>query len=88
MSGTDDRVAVAASGVWPEDVEDDETAVVVNWFAREGRRVDDGETICEIQIEKVSVDVPAPVAGELVAIERDEDAELTREDVLAYVAPD
>ncbi|MFU8867815.1 lipoyl domain-containing protein [Natronococcus sp.] len=86
MSGTDDRVAVAASDAWPEDVEEEE-GVVVNWFTREGRRVEDGETICEIQIEKVSVDVPTPVDGELVAIERDEDDEITREDVLAYVTP-
>ena len=86
MSGDDDRVAVAASDAWPNDVEEEE-GVVVNWFAREGRRVEEGEAICEIQVEKVSVDVPAPVDGELVAIERDEDDEITREDVLAYVAP-
>lgn len=87
MSRDDDRVPVAASDAWPEDVEE-EDGVVVNWFAREGRRVEDGEAICEIQVEKVSVDVPAPVDGELVAIERDEDDEIAREDVLAYIDPD
>ncbi|WP_293032736.1 lipoyl domain-containing protein [Natronococcus sp.] len=85
MSGNDDRVAVAASDAWPDDVEEEE-GVVVNWFAREGRQVEEGEAVCEIQVEKVSVDVPAPVGGELIAIERDEDDEITREDVLAYVA--
>jgi pyruvate/2-oxoglutarate dehydrogenase complex dihydrolipoamide acyltransferase (E2) component len=86
MSG-DDRVAVAASDLWPDDVEDDETAVVVNWFAREGRRVEADETICEIQIEKVSIDVPAPVGGELVEIELEEDAELGRGETLAWIRP-
>ncbi|WP_306057081.1 lipoyl domain-containing protein [Natronococcus wangiae] len=88
MSGTDDRVAVAAADVWPDDVEEDETAVVVNWFAREGRQVDEGETICEVQIEKVSIDVPAPVAGELAEIERVEEDELAREDALGWIEPD
>ncbi|AGB36738.1 lipoyl domain-containing protein [Natronococcus occultus] len=86
MSGTDDRVAVAASDAWPEDVEEEE-GVVVNWFTREGRHVEEGEAICEIQVEKVSVDVPAPADGELVAVERDEDDEISSGDVLAYVAP-
>lgn len=86
MSEGNDPVAVAASDAWPDDVEEEE-GVVVNWFAREGRRVEAGEAICEIQVEKVSVDVPAPVGGELVAIERAEDDEITREDVLAYVTP-
>lgn len=85
MGENEDRVAVAAADVWPDDVEADETAVVVNWFAREGRRVDEGETICEIQIEKVSIDVPAPVPGELVEIERGEDDELAREDTLGWL---
>ena len=84
----DDPIAVAASDDWPDDVEDDETAVVVNWFAREGRRVEAGETVCEIQIEKVSIDVPAPVAGELVEIELEEDAELARGDALAWIEPE
>ncbi|TYL40484.1 biotin attachment protein [Natronococcus pandeyae] len=88
MSGNEDRVAVAAADVWPEDAEADETAVVVNWFAREGRQVDEGETVCEIQIEKVSIDVPAPTDGELVEIERGEDDELSREDTLGWLAPD
>ncbi|WP_265110931.1 lipoyl domain-containing protein [Halosolutus halophilus] len=87
MSGDEDRVAVAAADVWPDDVEEEE-GVVVNWFAKVGRRVDEGETLCEIQVEKVSVDVPAPVAGELVEIERDEDDEFTRDDTLGWIEPD
>ncbi|WP_246999689.1 lipoyl domain-containing protein [Halosolutus gelatinilyticus] len=81
-----DRIAIEAADVWPEDVEETE-AVVVNWFAREGRRVEAGEPVCEIQIEKVSVDVPAPVAGELVAIECDEEEAFTRDDALGRIEP-
>lgn len=86
MAGAEDRIAVEAADAWPDDV-DEETGVVVNWFAREGRRVDEGESICEIQIEKVSVDVPAPATGEIVAIERDEDDEFTRDDTLGWIEP-
>ncbi|MFC4544576.1 lipoyl domain-containing protein [Halosolutus amylolyticus] len=84
MSGTEDRVPIEAADVWPDDVEEEE-GIVVNWFAREGRQVDEGETLCEIQVEKVSVDVPAPVAGEVVEIARDEDEEFTRADTLGWI---
>ena len=81
-----DRVAVDTDAVWPDDTEEDE-GVVVNWFTREGGQVEEGETICEIQVEKVSVDVPAPASGELVEIVLGEDDEFTRGDTLAYVEP-
>jgi pyruvate/2-oxoglutarate dehydrogenase complex dihydrolipoamide acyltransferase (E2) component len=84
MSG--DRVAVDTAAVWPDDV-DAEEGVVVNWFAREGRSVDEGETLCEIQVEKVSVDVPAPATGELVEIVLGEDDEFVKGDTLAWILP-
>lgn len=84
MSG--DRVAVDTAAVWPDDV-DAEEGVVVNWFAREGRSVDEGETLCEIQVEKVSVDVPAPVTGELVEVVLGEDDEFVKGDTLAWILP-
>jgi len=84
---SDDRVPVVADGAWTEDVEE-ETGVVVNWFAREGRRVDAGESLCEVQVEKVSVDITAPVAGELVDIVRDENDEFTIGDTLAWIEPE
>ena len=87
MSGGGDRVAVEAAVAWPEDTAED-AGVVANWFASEGRRVDAGETICEIQVEKVSVDVPAPVAGELVEIEREADDEIARDETLCWIDPD
>ncbi|MEF8776415.1 MAG: lipoyl domain-containing protein [Haloarculaceae archaeon] len=84
MSG--DRVPVDAAEIWPDDA-DAEEGVVVNWFVREGRAVDEGETLCEIQVEKVSVDVTAPLAGELVEIELPEDAEFEKGDALAWIEP-
>ena len=84
MSG--ERVAVDVDAVWPEDTEEDE-GVVVNWFVREGATVEEGDTLCEIQVEKVSVDVLAPAGGELVEIVLGEDAEFARGDTLAWIQP-
>lgn len=84
MSG--DRIAVDTAAVWPEDVEATE-GIVVNWFAREGKTIDQGETLCEIQVEKVSIDVPAPTGGELVEIVLGEDDEFDKGDTLAWITP-
>ncbi|AUX09803.1 biotin/lipoyl attachment domain-containing protein [Halalkaliarchaeum desulfuricum] len=84
MSG--ERVAVAVDDYWPEDVESDE-GVVVNWFVREGATVEDGDPLCELQVEKVSFDVPAPVSGELDEIHLAEDEEFTRGATLAVLTP-
>lgn len=83
-----DRVAVDSAAVWPEDSMDVEEAVVANWFVREGSAVAAGETVCEIQIEKVSVDVPAPVDGELAVVQVAEDETFTRGAVLAEISPE
>ena len=88
MSDATDRVAVSPESVWPDDAEAEDEGVVVNWFARVGRTVDEGESLCECQIEKVSFDVPAPVAGELVEIVAEEDDEVRRGDTLAWIRPE
>lgn len=85
MSG--DAVAVDSETVWPADAEDVEEAVVSNWFVREGTAVSDGDPIAEIQIEKVSIDVPAPVTGEVAEIAVEEQDEFRRGDVLARIHP-
>ncbi|MDS0281065.1 lipoyl domain-containing protein [Haloarcula onubensis] len=85
MSEDTDRVAVTV-GEWPDDADSDE-GVVVNWFAREGAGVSEGESLCEIQIEKVSLDVYAPADGTLDEIARGEDDEFERGDTLAWVTP-
>ena len=87
MSPDDDRVAVDTGDVWPEETDEDE-GVVVNWFLREGSRVNAGEDLCEFQVEKVSVDVPAPVSGTLEEIVLEENDEFERGAVLAWIRPD
>ncbi|MEF8783091.1 MAG: lipoyl domain-containing protein [Haloarculaceae archaeon] len=82
-----ERVAVAVDDAWPADAEADE-GVVINWFTREGRGVEAGEAICEIQVEKVDADVLAPVAGTLAEVVRGEDDEFERGDTLAWIEPD
>ena len=83
--GDDGLVPIDSGAVWPEDAADVEEAVVANWFVREGGRVDAGDTVCEIQIEKVSIDVPAPASGTLASIEVRDNGEFHRGDALGYV---
>jgi len=80
-------VDVDATSVWPEDQQDVAEAIVANWFVREGATVEEGETVCEMQVEKVSVDVPAPRSGELTEILVGEGAEFTRGEPLARIEP-
>lgn len=87
MSANDERVAVSTADVWPEDAEES-VGVVVNWFTSEGSRVEEGDTLCEFQVEKVSVDVPAPAAGTLDEIVLEEDDEFERGERLAWIRPD
>lgn len=81
-----DRVEITTDDVWPEDTEE-EAGVVVNWFVSEGATVAAGETICELQVEKVDVDVQAPAAGTLVEIALDENDEFGRGETIAIIEP-
>ncbi|WP_458209985.1 biotin/lipoyl-containing protein [Haladaptatus sp. NG-SE-30] len=85
---SDETVDVDSADVWPADADDVEEAIVANWFIREGGHVAKGNTIAEIQIEKVSVDVPAPATGEIVAVLVSENGEFERGDILARIRPD
>jgi pyruvate/2-oxoglutarate dehydrogenase complex dihydrolipoamide acyltransferase (E2) component len=82
------RVVVDSAAAWPEDAMDVEEAIVANWFVREGAHVAADEVLCEIQVEKVSIDVLAPVAGEVVALLVGETDEFVRGDPLAEIAPE
>jgi pyruvate/2-oxoglutarate dehydrogenase complex dihydrolipoamide acyltransferase (E2) component len=84
MSG--ETVVVDSAAVWPADSADVEEAIVSNWFVHEGTAVTEGEPIAEIQIEKVSIDVPAPTTGEVAEIVIDEQDEFQRGDVLARIS--
>ena len=83
-----DRTDVDATVVWPEDADDVDEGMVATWFVREGARVEEGQTCCEIQVEKVSVDVPAPAPGTLSEIVVGENEEFTRDDVIGRIDPE
>jgi pyruvate/2-oxoglutarate dehydrogenase complex dihydrolipoamide acyltransferase (E2) component len=83
MNGDTDRVPVTLDD-WPEDADSDE-GVVINWFVREGATVENSDTLCEVQIDKVSLDVFAPADGTLAEIVCDEDDEFTAETTLAWI---
>lgn len=85
MTAEVDRVAVRLED-WPDDVDSDE-GVVINWFVHEGATVEESQILCEIQIEKVDMDVYAPTDGTLAEIVVGEDGEFARDDVLAWLAP-
>ncbi|MFC7167534.1 lipoyl domain-containing protein [Halospeciosus flavus] len=78
-------VDVDSAAVWPDDADDVEEAVLSNWFVREGTTVEEGETVCEIQIEKVSVDVPAPASGTLTERTVAENEDFRRGDTLGRI---
>lgn len=85
MSGAD-RIAIGTAELWPEDAE--EEGLVINWFVGEGSDVEEGDPVCEFQVEKVDVEVSAPATGTIDEIVLEEDAELERGDTLAYIAPE
>jgi pyruvate/2-oxoglutarate dehydrogenase complex dihydrolipoamide acyltransferase (E2) component len=79
-----ERVAIEAAEFWLEDAEDDE-AVVLEWFVSTGGTVEEGDPVCEIQVEKANVDVLAPVSGTVADIAYERDEEFDRNETLAYV---
>ena len=83
---TDDRVTIDTGEIWPADA-DEEEGYVANWFVPAGATVEAGDVLCEIQVEKVSIDVTAPGDGELVEVALPEDAEFRRGAKLAYIRP-
>lgn len=85
---SDETVAVESETIWPADSDDVEDAIVSNWFIREGTTVTEGDPIAEIQIEKVSIDVPAPATGEVRELLVDEQGEFERGDTLARISTD
>ncbi|WP_058827503.1 lipoyl domain-containing protein [Haloferax sp. Q22] len=82
-----DAVDVNSTDSWPDDADDVAEGYLANWFVREGSAVDEGETLCEIQVEKVSIDVAAPATGAVTEILVAEGGDFDRGDVLARVQP-
>lgn len=85
---SEERVAITVDEYWPADIEAAEEGIVVNWFVREDANVIEDDTLCEIQVEKVSVDVTAPDDGTVDEIAIEEGGEFSRGDTLAWIQPD
>ncbi|RME49514.1 MAG: 2-oxo acid dehydrogenase subunit E2 [Chloroflexi bacterium] len=65
--------------------EDTDEGVVVAWFKQVGSQVKAGETLLEVQMEKVSFDVEAPVSGRLVEIRTPKDEIVKTGQVVAVI---
>ena len=68
--------------VLPESVSE---ATVAAWNKGAGDSVGRDETICELETDKVMLDVPAVAAGKIVEIKAEEGATVTSGDVLAII---
>jgi 2-oxoglutarate dehydrogenase E2 component (dihydrolipoamide succinyltransferase) len=62
------------------------SATVVQWFKKEGDRVELDEPLLEVSTDKVNSEIPSPVAGVLSRIVALPDQELQVGEVLAFVA--
>lgn len=60
------------------------SGVVATWFARDGEAVAAGQVVAELMVDKVSVDVEAPVAGVLRTLV-EEEGEATQGQVIATI---
>jgi pyruvate/2-oxoglutarate dehydrogenase complex dihydrolipoamide acyltransferase (E2) component len=54
--------------VLPEELGKDKESLIVLWYKELGDSFEKGETIVEVQTEKVSFEVPAPFSGVLSEI--------------------
>ncbi|QFS81457.1 Dihydrolipoyllysine-residue succinyltransferase component of 2-oxoglutarate dehydrogenase complex [Roseivivax sp. THAF40] len=61
-------------------------ATVSTWFKKVGDSVEADETLCELETDKVSVEVPAPSAGTLAEIIADEGTTVEANGHLAVIA--
>ena len=54
--------------VLPEALGEDTESSVVLWYKEIGESFEEGETLVEVQTEKVAFEVPAPFSGTLIEI--------------------
>ncbi len=71
--------------ILPQLSSETEEGIVVAWFKREGAQVQEGETLLEVQLAKVSYDIPAPVSGQLYRILAPRDAVIRQGQLLALI---
>jgi len=60
-------------------------ATVINWFKAAGDAVEKDEALCELETDKVSIEVPSPVAGALTEIVAEEGSDVEVGAVLCRV---
>jgi 2-oxoglutarate dehydrogenase E2 component (dihydrolipoamide succinyltransferase) len=65
-----------------------EYATVLRWFKREGDRVTAGEVLLEIETDKVTQEVVAPVSGVLTAIHAFAGDEIRVDEALGTLTPE
>ena len=58
--------------------------VLATWFVRDGERVAADQLLAEVQVDKVSVEVPAPAAG-VIHLLVDEEAEVRQGTPIAHI---
>jgi pyruvate/2-oxoglutarate dehydrogenase complex dihydrolipoamide acyltransferase (E2) component len=58
--------------------------VVATWFVRDGEHVVAGQLLAEVQVDKVSTEIPAPVAG-TIHLHAPEEAVVRQGTVIASV---
>ncbi|MFW6116449.1 MAG: dihydrolipoamide acetyltransferase family protein [bacterium] len=62
-----------------------ETAKVIQWLKQEGERIEKGEPVLEIETDKVTVEVEAPVSGILAGIQVEPGQVVPVTEVIAYL---
>ena len=60
------------------------TGVISTWFAQDQQRVTEGQVIAEIAIDKVTMDIPAPISG-VIHILVPEEAVITSKQLIAEI---
>ena len=75
------RVAVAMPKFAPDAVD----GRINEWFKQVGDRVERGEPLVEIETDKALLELEALVAGELVEIVHEADAEVPVGEAIAYI---
>ncbi len=60
-------------------------ATVADWHVQPGQGFDSGDILVELETDKVTMEVPAPVAGTLKEIKKDSGVTVTIDEVLAVI---
>jgi pyruvate/2-oxoglutarate dehydrogenase complex dihydrolipoamide acyltransferase (E2) component len=76
---------MATKVVMPQAGQDLETGVVRRWLRAEGDAVSKGDLLVEVETEKLTLEVEAPVAGILLRIIAGDDTEVPVLSVIAVI---